>query len=138
MGEIGIFCVLEDYWEFGWWVVVGFICVIGCDGECGLVFFMLMNGVCSLEFDCEEFDWDGGECGFCGDGICEYDEGLGDCLDCSFCGDVICGVGFEDDVVNVEYYCLVDCVYCGNGICDIDEDSVSCFVDCYVCGDGFC
>ena len=96
---------------------------------------------------------------FCGDGICQFAEGIDTCecyQDCAndpgwsaacfptitpipFCGDGICQIGVDD------CQCRVDCAndptwlaicfptpvpFCGDGICQIDVDGCQCTVDC--------
>jgi hypothetical protein len=78
---------------------------------------------------------EGGEAGFggsgggyCGDGMCDFDE------DCSSCSDCDCGSGGEAGFGGTDGAGGSDSGYCGDGVCDYDEDCSSCS-DCD-CGSG--
>ena len=122
----------------------------------------LDNGVCDPEFDCEDWDYDFGDCveALCGDGLCEGDEDATNCeADCSGdtnCGDGICskesGEAHENcpedccpdgEVKDCEKVSCIDDEKLEDGTCDAllncaawDYDMGDC--DPPVCGDGLC
>jgi len=93
--------------------------------KCDKSLLIYVNTTCGDEAcgGIEDRDNCGGDCGDCGDGICDSDEDF-NCSDCSVCGDNLCSAGESRN------NCINDCAFCGDYICDYTEDRGSCADDC--------
>lgn len=78
---------------------------------------------------------DGGDTGYCGDGLCSGSESCSSCsYDCgvcpAYCGDGVCNG--SETCSSCSYDCGVcqPSTYCGDGVCNGSETSASCPSDC--------